>query len=323
MRKTASPQKIIVAAALVAALFVPFVLSEFNLRLANLALHSAIAVIGLCIAFGWAGLLHLGQAAFIGIGAYATAILSTRYGLGFWTTMPLALIASGVVAVCIAVPMLRLRGHYLALAVLGFNVTFEIVARNWTSLTGGFDGIGGIPTVGLFGMALDTDARFYFLSLGFVVLVALFGLALRHSRYGRAMIAIRDDELAAGTSSVSVTRMKVLAFVIASMLAGLSGALYAHHANFIAPQDFDFVRSVTILVMLILGGEASIIGAIIGAVILTFAPEWLRFVGDAYLAVFGIGVLLVLILMPTGIIGQVTKWSTKWGSKRQSGGANV
>jgi branched-chain amino acid transport system permease protein len=302
--------------AIAAALVAPRLLSEFNLRLATLSLHTSIAVIGLCIAFGWAGLLHLGQAAFIGIGAYATAILSTKLGLGFWTTMPVALVASGLVALCIAVPMLRLRGHYLALAVLGFNVTFEIVARNWTKLTGGFDGITDIPPVHLFGLVINDDRGYYYLSLGFAIVCALFALALRHSRYGRAMIAIRDDELAAGTSSVSVTRMKVLAFVIASMLAGLSGALYAHHATFIAPQDFEFAKSVTILVMLILGGEISVAGAILGTVIITFLPEWLRFLGDYYQAVFGLLVLVILIVMPNGIVGKVQQlWPKLTGRK--------
>ena len=291
--------------ALALAVIAPRYLSDFNLRLATLSLHTSIAVIGLCIAFGWTGLLHLGQAAFIGIGAYATAILSTRLGLGFWTTMPVALAASGIVALCIAVPMLRLRGHYLALAVLGFNVTFEVVARNWTRLTGGFDGITDIPPVRLFGLEINDDRGYYFFSLGFVVLVMLFAVALRHSRYGRAMIAIRDDELAAGTSSISVTHTKVLAFVLASMLAALSGALYAHHATFIAPQDFDFAKSVTILVMLILGGETSAAGAVIGTVVITFLPELLRFLGDYYQAVFGVLVLLILIAVPNGIVGSI------------------
>ncbi len=295
------------ALALIAAVAAPRFLSEFNLRLATLSLHTSIAVIGLCVAFGWAGLLHLGQAAFIGIGAYATAILSTKLGLGFWTTMPVALVSSGLVALCIAVPMLRLRGHYLALAVLGFNVTFEIVARNWTKLTGGFDGITDIPPIQVFTLQINDDLGYYYFSLAFVVLSALFAVALRHSRYGRAMIAIRDDELAAGTSSIAVTQMKVLSFVIASVLAGLSGALYAHHATFIAPQDFEFVKSVTILVMLILGGEMSVAGAIIGTVIITFLPEWLRFLGDYYQAVFGVLILLILIVMPNGIVGKWTQ----------------
>ena len=299
---------ILAAIVLLAALVAPRFLSEFNLRLATLSLHTSIAVIGLCVAFGWAGLLHLGQAAFIGIGAYTTAILATKLGLGFWTTMPVALFTSGLVALCIAVPMLRLRGHYLALAVLGFNVTFEIVARNWTKLTGGFDGITDIPPVQVFTLQIADDRGYYYLSLAFVVAVSLFAVALRYSRYGRAMIAIRDDELAAGTSSIAVTRMKVLAFVIASVLAGLSGALYAHHATFIAPQDFEFVKSVTILVMLIMGGETSVIGAIIGTVIITFLPEWLRFLGDYYQAVFGVLVLVILIVMPTGIVGKWTEF---------------
>lgn len=289
--------------ALALSLGVPLLVSDYNLRLMNLALQSAIAAIGLCVAFGWTGLLHLGQAAFIGVGAYATAILSTRLGLGFWITMPLAVAASGLAALLVAVPMLRLRGHYLALAVLGFNVTFEIVARNWTPVTGGFDGIAGIPAVSLLGHEIEGDRQYYYLTLAFTALVALLAAALRASRYGRAMIAVRDDELAAGTSTVLVFRLKVLAFVVASMCAGVSGVLYAHHASYIAPQDFEFVRSVVILVMLILGGETSIVGAILGAILLTFAPEWLRFVGDAYLAVFGAGVLVVLILIPTGIMG--------------------
>lgn len=309
------------------ALAVPFVVSDYNLRLMNLALQSAIAAIGLCVAFGWAGLLHLGQAAFIGIGAYATAILATRLGWSFWLTMPFAVVVSGLAALVIAVPMLRLRGHYLALAVLGFNVTFEIVARNWTPVTGGFDGIAAIPAVSILGRALEGDVQYYYLTLGFTLLVALVAAALRASRYGRAMIAVRDDELAAGTSTVLVFRLKVLAFVIASMCAGLSGAIYAHHATYIAPQDFEFVRSVTILVMLILGGETSIIGAILGAILLTFAPEWLRFVGDAYLAVFGAGVLLVLIVLPTGLMGLGRRLAARRATRgvhgRAHGGAHA
>lgn len=285
------------------AILFPFVAAPFDLRVMVLALQTTIAVIGLCIAFGWAGLIQLGQAAFVGIGAYTSSILALRWGLDFWLAMPLAMGLSGLVALAIAVPMLRLRGHYLALATVGFNVTAEIIAKNWLSLTGGYDGISGIPGIWVFGRELETDLDYYWQSLAFVPVVAGFALLLRHSRFGRAMIAVRDDELAAGTSSVAVVRIKVLAFVIASVLAGLSGSLYAHYSHYIAPQDFELVRSVTLLVMLIVGGEMSIIGSIIGGVLLSFAPEWLRFVGDAYLAVFGLGVLLVLILMPEGLVG--------------------
>lgn len=302
---TMSPRSIAALVVLaVAALMLPLALSDYNLRVMVLALQTAIAVIGLCIAFGWAGLIQLAQASFIGIGAYTAALVSVKYGVGFWLVTPLAMLVSGLVALLIAGPMLRLRGHYLALATVGLSVTCDIVAKNWVGLTGGFDGISGIPGVFIGRYELTSDREYYYLSLAFVTLVALFAIALRHSAYGRAMIAVRDNELASGTASVPVVRIKILAFVLASMLAGLSGSLFAHYSHYIAPQDFELVHSVTILVMLIVGGEISVIGAVLGAILLSFAPELLRFVGQAYLAIFGAGVLIVLILMPDGIVGQ-------------------
>lgn len=287
------------------ALAMPALLPDYDLRVMVLALQTAIAVIGLGIAFGWAGLIQLAQASYIGIGAYTATLAATQLGLGFWIVTPLAMAASGLVALVFAGPMLRLRGHYLALATVGFSVTLDIVAKNWRSLTGGFDGISGIPGVFLGGHELVADWEYYYLALAFLVVVALFAVALRHSDFGRAMIAIRDDELASGTAGIPVVRMKVTAYVIASSLAGLSGSLFAHYSHFIAPQDFELVHSVTILVMLIVGGEASVSGAILGTILLSFAPEMLRFLGDAYLAVFGAGVLLTLILMPDGIVGRL------------------
>ena len=294
-----------------AALGAPLFLSEYSLRLTVLALQVGIAVIGLCIAFGWTGLIQLGQAAFVGIGAYTSAALALHLGLSFWVTMPLAVLASSLVALAIAVPMLRLRGHYLALATVGFNVTAVIVAKNWSAFTGGEDGLGSIPGVGAFGVAIESDVGYYFLTLGFLVAAAAFAWSCRHSRFGRAMIAVRDDEIASGTSGVPVVRTKVLAFVIASALAGLSGSLYAHYAHYVSPGDFELSRSITILVMLIVGGEVSVAGAIVGALLLSFAPEWLRFVGEAYPAVFGVAVLLVLVAMPEGIVGKLAWWWKK------------
>ena len=296
------------ALTLLASLALPLLLSDYNLRVMVMALLSAIAVIGLAVAFGWAGLIQLGQAAFIGLGAYISAILALRLGWSFWITMPVALVGAALAALLIAGPMLRLRGHYLALATVGLNVSAEIVAKNWIDVTGGYDGISGIPPIKVFGHAVEGDTQWYYLSLAFLLAVAGLTTLLRQSRYGRAMIAVRDDEIASGTSSVAVVRTKVLAFVIASVLAALSGALYAHYAKYISPQDFDLARSVAILVMLIAGGEMSIVGSIIGAVVLSFLPEWLRFAGDAYLAVFGGGVLALLILLPDGVAGRFNKW---------------
>jgi branched-chain amino acid transport system permease protein len=313
---------LVFGAAVLLALAVPFVVSDYSLRVLVLALQSAIAVIGLTIAFGWAGLIQLGQAAFIGAGAYTSALLALKAGWTFWLALPAGMALAALLALLIAVPLVRLRGHYLALATVGLNVSVEIVMKNWAPVTGGENGISGIPGVVLFGHEVSSDRGAYGLALAFLAAVALFAVALRQSRCGRAMIAVRDDEIAAATSGVPVVRTKVLAFVIASMLAALSGSLYAHYAHFIAPGDFDLARSVTLLVMLIAGGEMSALGAIVGAILLGFAPEWLRFVGDGYLAVFGVGVLLVLVLMPEGIAGRVRKAWRGW-RRRQHARAHV
>jgi branched-chain amino acid transport system permease protein len=288
---TSAPAKVValLCGALIA-LWLPFLMSSYGLRLLDLSLISAIAVLGLCFAFGYAGLLHLGQAAFVGIGAYTSALAATRMGLEFWFSMPIAIALTMIVGIGIGVPMLRLRGHYLALATVGFNVTVDIVARNWTDVTGGENGLSSIPSIGISGFRFDSDQRFYYLGLAVLVIACLVAFAIRHSRFGRAVL-----------------RAKVLAFALAAAFAGLSGALYAHYTRYIAPNDFDLVRSITLLVMLIVGGESSILGAVGGAVLISFAPELLRFVGEAYLAVFGIGVLILLIVMPDGIAGALLR----------------
>ncbi len=284
-------------------LAVPSLVPAYSLRVLDLALISSIAVLGLVFAFGWAGLIHLAQAAFVGIGAYAAALLTTRAGFTFWSALPVAIVLGAALSAVVGAPMLRLRGHYLALATVGLNVTLEIVIKNWIGLTGGEDGVSGIPGVSIGGFAFASDGRFYYLALGFVALAALIAWAVRASRFGRDMVAVRDDELACRASGVHVVRIKLLAFVLCGAYAAVSGALYAHYSNYIAPSDFDGVRAITLLVMLIVGGEVSIPGAVAGCILISFAPEWLRFVGQAYLTVFGAGIILVLVLLPSGLAG--------------------
>jgi branched-chain amino acid transport system permease protein len=314
MRPLAIAAALAIGAAIVLA--VPALLTPYTLRIMILAVISAIAVIGLCFAFGYAGLIHLGQGAFVGVGAYSAALLTTRLGLGFWTAMPAALVIGAAFAVLIGAPLLRLRGHYLALATVGFNETMEIVAKNWTGVTGGDDGVSGIPGISLFGMPIASDRAFYYLALGFLVLVTLIGYAIRASRFGRAMVAVRDDELACGAAGITAFRVKLLAFILASVYGALSGVLYAHYAGYISPSDFDLVRSTTLLVMLIVGGEASILGAIGGAILVSYAPEWLRFLGQAYLTFFGVAILLVLILLPDGAMGALQALRRRAGAAR-------
>lgn len=279
------------------------VLADYQLRLLNLAAMSAIAVIGLNFAFGYAGLISLGHAAFVGMGAYGVAILTTRLGWSPWLATPAAVAATAAIAALIGLPLLRLTGHYLALATLGLNVSFYIVTANWIELTGGTNGISRIPEFVIGGFALADERRFLWFALVVLALIAAAAALLHASRYGRAMIAVRDDELAAEMTGIDTTRIKVGAFVLAAICAAIAGALFACHTRFVAPEDFSYPHSINYLAMLIVGGEGSIVGAILGAVVLTFLPEWLRFLGSAYLLLFGLMMLAILVLMPSGLVG--------------------
>lgn len=284
-----------------------FALQGYSLRILNLALINVLAVIGLNIVFGYCGLIHLGQAAFIGIGAYVSALLSVKLGWSPLITIPIAVIAAGAFAALVSAPLLRLKGHYLALATVGVNITLELIAKNWVGLTGGYDGVSSIPRLAGDVLPISPERGFAILVGAIVLLVVFLAVRLRESHWGRAMIAVRDDEIAASAGGVDVLRVKIVAFTLGSALGGLSGALYAHYASFISPTDFTVLQSITLLVMLIVGGEGSIIGAVIGGLVVTALPEALRFVGTWYFAIFGVLTLLVLILMPKGIAGLFRK----------------
>ena len=284
------------------ALLLPAFISGYGIRILNLALIAAIAVIGLNFAFGYAGLITLAQAGFVGCGAYITAILSTTLGLSPFLSIPTAVVVTGLIAIVIGLPMLRLKGHYLALATLGFNVSFVIVATNWKSVMGGTDGISGIPSIALPGWPIANDHRYYYVLWVALAAATWCAWRIRNSHIGLAMIAVRDDEIATGAASVGVTRIKLQAFALSALYAGLAGALFAHMTNFVAPDDFALGHSIIYLAMLIIGGEGSILGSIAGAIIVTFMPELMRDLGAAYMIVFGSLMLLILIFLPKGLL---------------------
>ncbi|HEV2510283.1 branched-chain amino acid ABC transporter permease [Bosea sp. (in: a-proteobacteria)] len=294
-------------------------LADYQLRLLNISVISAIAVIGFNFAFGLAGLISLGHAAFVGMGAYTLAIVTTTLGLSPWAAIPLAITLTTVFAGLIGYPLLRLRGHYLALATLGLNVSFTIVLTNWVGLTGGTNGISNIPDLRIAGFAFHDERRFLWLAMVFLAACTAAAVTLQRSSLGRAMMAVRDDEIAAEMTGIDVTRIKIIALCLSAAFAALAGALFATHVRFVAPEDFSYAHSIVYLAMLIVGGEGTVIGAIIGATLLTFLPEWLRFLGTAYLAFFGLMLLVILIFLPTGLVGLISrlrrgKRASKWGS---------
>ena len=265
-------------------------------------LHAILAV-GLNLLMGYAGLISLGHAAFFGLGAYSTAIFTTRHGLDPWPALAAGLCIAGLTAFVVARPVLRLKGHYLAMATLGFGIIVNILLVQTGGLTGGPDGIGGIPPLAIFGWTVDTDARWYWVISGALLLVVLLALNLMDSRAGRALRALHGSEVAAGLMGIDTAAAKTAVFVLAALTAALAGSLFAHQQAFVSPDSFNFFVSIELVTMVVLGGMASTWGAILGAVILTVLPELLVVFEDYEVVIFGAILMLTMIFLPQGIAG--------------------
>jgi branched-chain amino acid transport system permease protein len=269
---------------------------RFILHVVSLIAIASIVAMGLQLLLGHCGQLSLGQAAFYGIGAYTSALLTVKHGIAF----PVALIASGATAALaslIMVPITRLTGPYLAVATLGFSVIVYLVVQNEEWLTGGSYGFISIPRAAVFGFVLRSATQSYYLCVGIAVLIYLVFARVEHSRFGRAINAIRQDAAAAAASGIRVTLLKSQCFVIAAFVAGIAGSLYAHEVRYLAPNDFSFWKSIEVLMMVVIGGVGSLAGAVLGAVVLVGVPEVLREIGDYRMLVFG------AILMATMLFG--------------------
>lgn len=309
-------------ALLVAVMFpLVFNLSGYVLSLILLAMSYTIVVVGLNILLGYTGQLSLGQGAFFGIGAYAFAIITSRLGMSFWIGLIAGIIVPVLFGFVIGLTTSKLSGHYLAMVTISFQMIVSLVLNNWKALTNGPDGITGIPRPSLFGLIdFQNDLNFYYLSMAIVVIVLWFAYRLKYSRLGRAMAAVRENEMAAGVTGVRVYRAKVMAFVLASGLAGLGGVLYAAGTNYISPDPFGFAQSVVFLTMSLVGGSGSAYGGLLGAVLLTFLPEWLRFLKEIYIAVYGFMVILAVLFLPKGI-WDLTRIFEKFFRKSREGEA--
>lgn len=298
-------RKFIPFAVAIALLALPFSFqNDYLLRLVNIGIIYAILAVSLNFVLGYAGQISLGHAGFFGIGAYTAAIL-THGGSGtmFWPGFVLAGIMAGIAGVLIGVPALRLKGHYLAFGTLGFGEIIRIVLFNWREVTHGGDGIGSIPPPVAFGFQFDTDQKYYYLCIA--VLLIVLGLARRTetSKFGRSFAALRDAEMAAGTTGVNVTRMKILAFVVSSVIAGCAGSLYAHLVGFISPDTFTFEVTAQVLSMVLLGGMGTTLGPVLGAVFIIMLPEVLRVSKEYYQVIYGAGVAFAVLFLPQGFLG--------------------
>jgi branched-chain amino acid transport system permease protein len=311
MRKYAHLRRYALAlCALAIAAAVPLAVhSNYSLRLFNLSLIFALLSISLNIVLGYAGQIALGHAALFGIGAYTSALITAGAGgEWFWPAFVASGLTTGLAGLLIGIPTLRLRGHYLALATLGFGEIMRLIFFNWREVTHGMDGISAIPSPAIGSFAFDTETRFYYLSLTMLTVAMVVTHRIARSKYGRMFASVRDSELGAGAAGVNVPRLKIIAFAISAVLAGFSGSLYAHLVAFISPDVFIFDVTAQILSMVLIGGIGTTAGPVIGAVVLTFGPELLRISKAYYLVMYGAGIAAMIIFLPGGLVGLWNRW---------------
>ena len=262
---------------------------------------NTLLALGLNLLMGYAGQISLGHAAFYGLGAYTSAALTVHLHWSPWLALIAALILAGGVAWLVGLPTLRLSGYYLGIGTLGFGMIVFIVFREWVSLTGGASGFVGIPPLAIGPLDLSDPQRFFFLVWAVVLGFMIMCRRLIGSRVGRALRAIHDSEHAARAVGVDTHRYKLRVFVMSAVMAALAGFLYAHLIGFISPESFNFMVSVRLVTMVVIGGMASIWGALLGAGLLTLLPEWLHTFADFEMIVYG-GILIgVMIFLPQGL----------------------
>jgi len=266
-----------------------------------IGIHSIIAI-GLDLLLGYTGQISLGHAAFFGLGAYITGILSARASWPPIAGLVVALVGVGILAYIIGIPTLKLHGHYLAMATLGFGIIVQIFFKELDFLTGGPSGLVGIGDMTIFGYEFDSDLKYYYLICVSLLLTLLLSINVVRSRVGRALRAIHGSEVASSILGVNVARYKVGIFVLSALYAAFAGWLYSHYMGFVSPSSFGFMFSVKLVTMVVIGSLGSIWGAIFGAALLTSMPEFLHVFENYETTVFGFILITVMIFMPKGLL---------------------
>jgi branched-chain amino acid transport system permease protein len=305
---------IIVVALLLFLILIPFkwFLGQYTTLMIFIGLSTMVTV-GLCLLLGYTGQVSLGQAAFYGLGAYFSAVLSKTYDINPWLAMITAAVATGAFAYVVGYPIFRLKGNYLAMATLGLGIIMWILFRQLSQFTGGPDGMAGIPFLSIGGFVFDTSFKRYFLIWFFCLAVLLISQNIVRSRTGRALRAIHGSEAAAESIGINVAQFKVKIFVLSAVYASLAGSLFVHHLRFVSPQPFDFFASVKLVVMAVIGGLASVWGAIFGAgATRILSDELLLSFGEWDVVAYGAILMLVMIFMPEGLFVRLKDIFERW-----------
>jgi len=263
---------------------------------------NSMVVIGLSLLMGYAGQISLGHAAFFGIGAYSTGVLTTQFGFSIYSAFLSGLLLSAGVAIIIGIPALRLKGHYLAIATLGIGEIVFIIFNEMIGLTGGPSGLSNIPPFHVGNYQFTLSIQYYYLVWVTLFVLIWFSLNVIHSRVGRALKAMHGSELAASAMGVNLSAHKIQVFVLSACYASIAGSIYAHFVSFIAPNNFALMTSIMFLVMGVVGGLYNIWGALMGASLITFLPECLRVFKDFDILIYGAILLMILLFMPEGFL---------------------
>lgn len=292
----------VVLAIAVLVLLLPLVLpSNFYFRIATLTFIFALAVLGLNLVMGYAGQVSLGHGGFFGIGAYAVAVGPTHFGVPGWAALPLGAAFAGVLAFVIGRPILKLKGHYLAVATLGMGILIAMVFTNEARFTGGPDGM-SVPRLVIFGWTARGPITWYWISGISLIVAAWLAMNLIQSPTGRAFRAIHDSEPASGVLGIDVARYKLRAFVLSAIYAAVAGAFLALYDGGVTPRTADFLRSIEFVTMAVLGGLGSVIGSIVGAAFLTILPQVLTVFHDYEHIVLGLLIILFMMFLREGIV---------------------
>jgi branched-chain amino acid transport system permease protein len=307
-----------------AAVLMPFFAGNYYVDLGTTVLIYVMLGWGLNIVVGLAGLLDLGYVAFYAVGAYTVGLLSTNFGLGFWACLPLAGIFAAGFGVILGFPVLRLRGDYLAIVTLGFGEIIRVVLLNWSAVTNGPNGIGGIPRPSFFGLPFARNAAadgttfadffgldyapaqrqifLYFVIMALALVTNFFTLRMRRLPVGRAWEALREDEIACRAIGINATNVKLSAFGIGAMFGGFAGSFFATRQGFISPESFNFTESATILAIVVLGGMGSQLGVVLAAMVLVILPELAREFAQYRMLLFGAAMVVIMVTRPRGIL---------------------
>ena len=290
-------------------LALPLLLGDgYYLNVLNfIALYSMIAI-GLCLLIGYCGQLSISHSAFFAIGAYSSAIFSLRFGFHPFVAILISQLISAVLALGIGSVVLRLKGHYLAIATLSFTIIVEVIIVEAAWVTGGLQGLSGIPPLSLGSMELDTDLGVYYVVWPVLLLLLLFALNLIDSRFGRVIKGIRENEDVMRLFGVGVYGYKVKVFVLSSVYASIAGSLYAHFIGFVSPSAASLSFAIDIIMVLAFGGFNLIWGAMLGAAAITYLTEYLTDFADFKRVAFGVALVVVMIIFPSGLLPGLQRW---------------